>query len=489
MRTSSALPLVQFFQKSVDSFSSRVFLKTPTASITYGDFYQGVQRRRQELERQGVGSHHRLLYKGLNSVSMIESMFATWSCKAVFVPLCPTYSKDVHRQVEYIVRPFNFEMYPFHVQTPPRGYQDHLALVLFTSGTTSFPKGVLLSHENLCANLTMIDNRVPRAMVTPEDTSFAFLPWHHCYGLVGELLFLMSRGASLYLPSSMERATLASELRAVQPTLLFTVPKFLENVHKSVRQRLWFLPSVLQHYVCFGTRLRYMSIGGAPCSESVQRFYQDEWGVPLVQGYGATECSPMISLSLPTKTGRHCGHVFREIETRLDNDRVLHVRGPNVTQGYLTQDNTIFRPPEKFSDDGWFCTGDRVSFDADGHLCFEHRFDDTCWKLSNGKFVNPLVLEQHLAELDVIEQAVVLGHGSPSVKLLLYLSPKGRQCPSNDIPQRVRRHLLQKGCASYELPSHIHFLTEPLSVVEGTLTMKQEPKRRRLETLYQDAFS
>jgi long-chain acyl-CoA synthetase len=419
------------------------------------------------------------LYAGKNSTAFVVSMLASLSAGAAFVPLSPDLPDPTRRAIEGLV-----------LGSPgkhPVGWEgdDELAMVLFTSGTTARPKGVLLSENNLLSNLGMIGSRIPESLISYRDSSYAFLPWFHSYGLVCELLFLMSRGASLHIPSSTDPRTLIPEIRRLEPTLLYTVPRFMEKVQQASEQR-WYLPNLLKKRLFLGSRIRLVSVGGARSHPGTLDFFRKRWGLPVFHGYGLTELSPMISLSsgedaLDSESGTSCGRLLDGVEAMDMDGRGLCVRGPSLCRGYLGENNRVVRPPDRFTEDGWFMTGDVVSFDDSARLCFDHR-DSGLWKLPNGKFIDPGFIETSLLRnVEGVEQAAVFLDDEGVLTVALFM----RGNKHKETRRAVGTRLSALGFQEYEIPKTIRFLEEPLSVSNGTLTIKQEPVRHAVKTRLQ----
>jgi len=471
------------FSRTVETNPGRIFLSSGHARLTYNDVYKKVKTKVNDLREQGLRPHHRLLYPSTHSVDFVVHMLASWKCGATFVPLSPDFSSRLQTKIKDVVRPFG----SIDPETRPLdGLSEQCApaVILFTSGTTSEPKGVVLTHQNILSNLDMIDAYVPDDVISFYDASFSFLPWYHSYGLVGELLFLMSRGATLHFSNERDPKKIVRQIRQSKPTLLYTVPRFLEKIKHASDNALWWVPKQLQKPILFGKNIRIMSVGGAYCSPHTITFFNDSFRIPVLQGYGLTETSPMISLTtlkdFNDGTTGSCGRPFPQLETLIHDDGELLVRGPNVTPGYLGKDNTIIRPPERFLDDNWYRTGDCVQ-QTDGFLYFQNRLSGL-WKCANGKFIDPVHIETCLLELSCIEQAVVLQNKE---QLELFVFGKGLHNNNKDtLLHEVHTHLKAHHFQSHEIPVCLHILQRPLSIRDGTLSLKFEPVRHAIQHMY-----
>lgn len=342
--------IFHLFQKSAQRFPSRPFLVESGGqwTVTYADLEQQVLARRQTLHDQGLRPHCRWVHRSHNSVDFVRDMLAVNACGAAFVPLSPEIPTKTVEAVDRLVGPTLRGEWP----SGWRDRDDPLSTILFTSGTSGTPKGVLLSQSNLFTNVAMIGQRIPETLVSHTDQSYAFLPWFHSYGLVCELLFLMSRGASLVLPTTRSPRLLVDGIRRVQPTLLFTVPRFLEKMEQ-VSKRYWYVPDFLKRRAMLGGRLRYLSVGGARVAPSTLAFFRQTWRTPVFQGYGLTETGPMVSLQSPVGMANGCGRPLDGVTIRVGATGELELQSPSVCQGYLGSNNTVWRPPKSF----WRATG------------------------------------------------------------------------------------------------------------------------------------
>jgi long-chain acyl-CoA synthetase len=284
-----------------------------------------------------------------------------------------------------------------------------LATIIYTSGTTGNPKGVMLTHGNLLKNAATTLEIGPR---DPSDVLLSWLPYSHIYARTCDLYVPAIAGSTVALAESMD--TLIVNLAETWPTWLTSVPRFYEKVWARVEvlppaQRIALLKKI------FGPRIRQLSSGGAPLPRHVcQGFF--EAGLPLLEGYGLTETSPVVSFN--TAENYKIGTVGRAIpgvEVKIADDGEILVRGPNIMQGY-------WRNPEATSEviqkNGWFHTGDVGTLDADGYLTITDRKKDLIIT-SAGKNIAPSELERLLVSDIYIDQAVVYGDGRKFVSALI----------------------------------------------------------------------
>lgn len=280
--------------------------------------------------------------------------------------------------------------------------QDEPATIIYTSGTTGPPKGVVLTHGNLLSNAAA--TREVSGIGT-DDVLLSWLPYSHIYARTVDHYVTTLAESTVALAESFE--TLLDNLAEIQPTWLTAVPRFYEKVWNAVAPR----PAeergkTLQRM--FGPRLKQLTSGGAALPRHVcEGFF--EAGIPLLEGYGLTESSPVISFN--SRDACRIGTVGRPIpgvEVTIAEDGEILTRGPHVMQEY-------WKNPEATAQtivDGWLHTGDVGELDADGFLAITDRKKDLI-VTSTGKNVAPGELEQLLTADPLIEQAVVYGDGRP----------------------------------------------------------------------------
>ncbi|MCS7166456.1 MAG: long-chain fatty acid--CoA ligase [Gemmatales bacterium] len=286
--------------------------------------------------------------------------------------------------------------------------RDTLATIMYTSGTTGQSKGVMLTHGNLLSNaLAMLAS----LHLGPHTVVLSWLPYSHIYGRLVDYYLSLAGGFLLVLAESVD--TIVDDLQQVQPTSFAAVPRVYEKILAFCRDED---PERQRHRLrtIFGSRIERLNSGGAPLSVAVAQAYW-EAGLPLLQGYGLTETSPVVSFNRleHNKLGT-VGQAVPGVEIRIAEDGEILVRGPNVTPGY-------WRNPEATEQalaGGWFHTGDLGFLDEEGFLTITGRKKDLL-VLSNGKKVIPTDLENLLVSSPHIEQAVVYGEGRSYLTALI----------------------------------------------------------------------
>jgi len=285
---------------------------------------------------------------------------------------------------------------------------EDLATIIYTSGTTGNPKGVMLSHGNLLTNcLATVDI----SDMAADDTQLSWLPYSHIYARNCDHYVTTLARMTVALAESID--TLIINLREIQPAWITAVPRFYEKVWMRVEtfppeQRGAELKKI------FGPRIKQLSSGGAPLPKHVCKGFHDA-GLPLLEGYGLTESSPVISFnSVADFRIGSVGRAIPGVEVKIDDDGEILTRGPHVMKGY-------WRNPQATAEtivDGWLHTGDVGHIDADGYLSITDRKKDLIIT-SGGKNIAPSEIERLLVSDVYIDQAVVFGDGRPFICALI----------------------------------------------------------------------
>jgi long-chain acyl-CoA synthetase len=283
-----------------------------------------------------------------------------------------------------------------------------LATIIYTSGTTGHPKGVMLSHNNLLTNAQACANILSTG---DGEIQLSWLPYSHIYARTCDHYTTMLAGSILCLAESME--TILADFNAVGATRMNSVPRFYDKVWASV-ERLSPEERERRLKLAFGPTLRALTSGGAPLPLHVAAGF-NEAGLNLLEGYGLTEASPVISFNEPEhhKDGT-VGRAIPGVEIRIADDGEILTRGPHVMLGYW-QDPEATRATIK---DGWLHTGDIGQLDNDGFLTITDRKKDLIIT-SCGKNIAPATIEGLLTADPYIDQAVIIGDRKPFVSALI----------------------------------------------------------------------
>jgi long-chain acyl-CoA synthetase len=332
---------------------------------------------------------------------------------------------------------------------------DDLATILFTSGTTGKPRGVMLSQRNLAWNAAATADAHGDA---PDQVRINILPFSHIYARTCDLYTWVYRGSKLVLAES--RETLIRDCQLVQPTVLNGVPYLYERIAERARA------AGVPLRALFGTRMKQLTCGGAAIAPEVEAWYAEQ-GMPLLPGYGLTEASPVISVSTPAarKVGT-VGQPLAGLDVRIAADGELLVRGPNVMLGYWQDDASTVEAIHG----GWLHTGDLGALDTDGFLTIRGRKKELI-VLSTGKNVSPTRVESLLTASPLVEQAAVFGEGRAGlVALVVPVRSEGRGPSREELAAEIARRLA--GAAKEEQVHHFAVLERPFSIERGELTPK-----------------
>ncbi len=340
---------------------------------------------------------------------------------------------------------------------PPQ--PDDLAAVVYTSGTTGKPKGVMLTHRNVVANVQAV---LARVAPSPDDVFLSFLPMSHTFERTAGYYLPIATGSCVAYARSV--ALLAEDLKTVRPTVLISVPRIYERVHARLLEKLapsrwkmrlleaaqavgwrrfraaqgltpppreeehaagaWTaLPWPLLRYLVakpllaqFGGRLKVAVSGGAPLSPTIARCFLG-LGLPLLQGYGMTETSPVVAANaLDHNDPATVGRALPGVEVRIGDNRELQVRGPSVMKGYWKRPEDTARI---LSADGWLASGDQAEI-RDGRIRILGRIKEII-VTSTGEKVPPGDLELAITADPLFEQAFVVGEQRPFIASVVVL--------------------------------------------------------------------
>lgn len=283
-----------------------------------------------------------------------------------------------------------------------------LATIIYTSGTTGHPKGVMLSHNNL---LTNAKSTFDISFMTEDVVLLSWLPYSHIYARTVDHYLTTIGGITVALAESVD--TLFANLKQVRPHWLTAVPRVYEKVWSAIKT-LSADDRAKAIRRTFGDEMRQLTSGGAPLPRYIAEGFFAA-GLPLLEGYGLTESSPVISFnSIKNFRVGSVGQAIGDVEVRIADDGEIQTRGPHVMQGYWKNPTAT----EQTIIDGWLLTGDVGRLDDDGYLFITDRKKDL-FVTSAGKNIAPAELERLLSRDEFIDQAVVYGDGRQFVSGLL----------------------------------------------------------------------
>ena len=403
--------------------------------------------------------------------------------------------------------------------------EDDLATLIYTSGTTGRPKGVMLSHKNLVSNAVASRERLP---VGSDSCSLSFLPLCHVYERMVCYLYIYT-GTSIYYAESLD--TIGDNLKEVHPQVFTAVPRLLEKVYDKIVAKgtaltgikkglfFWAL-SLGQRYElngkngawyefqlklankiifnkwreALGGKAKAVASGAAALQPRLARVFLAAQ-IPVMEGYGLTETSPVLAVNAQENDGVRIGTVGRPlsgVQIKIASDGEILAKGPNVMLGYY-KDETATK--EVFTDDGWFKTGDLGEMVEDQYLKITGRKKET-FKTSGGKYIAPQTIENKMKESSFIEQIMVIGEGEkhpaaiiqPSFDFLKeWCKRKKIDYTSNEemikqerIINRIYREVehYNEGFAQYERVKKIILSPSEWGIDTGEMTPTMKVKRR-----------
>ena len=404
--------------------------------------------------------------------------------------------------------------------------ENDLLTIIYTSGTTGVPKGVCLSHRNIISNLKSCHKAF---QVNESDTFLSFLPLAHAYERTAGYYFPISAGAKIVYAHNID--TLMQQISEVTPTIIAAVPIFFNKVHsrmlkyvenlrlfkrkifesglkagrkymKSKNHFIWKLYDKLVFMKMkqrLGGRVRFFVSGGSALSDDIGEFF-DSAGILILEGYGMTEASPVISANREDnyKFGT-VGIPLDGVTVKIAEDGEIIVKGDNVMKGYYKDEEETI----KTIVNGWLHTGDIGEFDEAGRLKITDR-KKALYKTAGGKYVSLTHIEDTINRSKYIDQIIAFGGDRMFVSALVvpdfeelktYADKNGIQYSDNEgltrhtgiikfIESEIDLH--QDNLAKYERVRRITLLTKPFSIESGELTPTLKIKRKVVEEKHGD---
>ena len=416
--------LYELVRNSVEKFASKVaFSMFEGDDVTYAEVGRRIEKVQEILTGAGLRAGDKVALLSSNMPNWGVCYFAVTSAGMVAVPILPDFSgeeldmiiahseakallvsdrlftklsKQTIERLNVVVRTKNLGVIAQRVRgegTMAVPKPDDLAVIIYTSGTTSKPKGVMLTHAALCAQVGISSGIFP---VLPDDVFLSVLPLSHTYECSIGMIYPFSMGARVvYLDRPPTASALMPALRAVRPSVMLIVPLIIEKIYRHqvlakfnsngfwrTLYKVGFLRRYLHRVAgkkllkLFGGRLRFLGIGGAKLDGGAEKFLL-EAKVPYAIGYGLTETAPLLAGAAPSQvrlgsTGPQAPGVQLRLEHINPDTRQGEVVAltPSVMLGYFKNPEAT---KEVFTDDGWFRTGDLGEFDKDGWLYIKGR--------------------------------------------------------------------------------------------------------------------
>ena len=368
---------------------------------------------------------------------------------------------------------------------------DDLATIMYTSGTTGDPKGVMLTHGNLVSNVeSCLEAEPPR----PDDVKLCWLPLSHIYARTVDHYERLFAGMVICLAENPE--TVVANIAEIQPTHVSCVPRFYEKLLSVVASPDPRVTAAKLKGV-FGPRIRFLGSGGAPLPLAIEQTLRAA-GLPVLPGYGLTESSPVITFNRTTHYREGTvGPALPGVEVKIAADGEILSRGPHIMKGY-------WKNPAATAEairDGWLYTGDLGSLDADGYLRITGRKKELL-VLSNGKKVVPPQIEGLLVADECIDQAIVHGEGRSCLTALVVpdwnnlRKQMGSACPDKPEEELARHPAIHEflrnridecltDVATYEHVKKFIVLPRPFTVAADELTVSLKMRRGVIFAKYQ----
>ena len=407
------------------------------------------------------------------------------------------------------------------------GDADDLLTIIYTSGSTGLPKGVELTHKNLLHQIKAVSSLLTDDLIL--KTAVSCLPIAHTFERM-IIYFYLSMNISVYISDDVKKT--AQYAQEIKPHMMTMVPRLLEKIYEAMEKklrakkgfqakiaRLAFLLAYHRvnpfYYLFFpvfdrliykklraalGGELEALVSGGAALNPRICNFFL-KIGVPILQGYGLTESSPVITSSSPkfNKVG-FVGKAIAGTQIKLSKDKEVLTKSDSVMRGYH---KNISATKDVLSEDGWLRTGDKGEIDKDGFLRIIGRIKEI-FKTSNGKYIAPISIERHLTKSKYIESAMLVAEGRKFPSCLLFMDLEELQklkikkqmedhndsdfASSQYLKTKIQQYIenLNRGLSHWEQIRKFHLIIDPLTIEGGELTPTMKMKRFVIEEKYKD---
>ncbi len=404
-------------------------------------------------------------------------------------------------------------------------HPDDLFSIIYTSGSTGRPKGVELSHRNM---LVQIQNILPFFHLNRKvDKSLTILPVAHVFERMAVYFYILT-GIPVYFADDPKNT--AEILKEIHPTVMIVVPRILERLYESMTAagdtahgpKRWLVKNAIKvakindptkratvmarlydrlvyrkMREALGGNFRFIVSGSCALNKSILRFLLNI-GLPIYEGYGMTECSPVVSANskLDCKPGT-IGKPLAHLDVKIGENNEILVKGDSVFNGYhnMPEVNT-----QLFTEDGFYKTGDQGFFDEDGYLNFTGRIKELL-KTSTGKYVSPNPIELEISRHPVVEQALVIANDRKFVSAIIWLNPEGarrllkfskeefsteKAMESGRVREAINRHIarINRKLNHWEQIRKWTLIGDELTVESGLLTPTLKIRRTVAEARY-----
>lgn len=533
------------------------------ARSSLAEFLAQVRTWAALLRSRGVGTGDRVVFITTKSPNQHRLFYACWWLGAIAVPVCETLGD---METGFIIRDCEpklivvqdelwdkvgnaaadlpmarFSEFPLRPGAQPLAElaevdDDAVAALVYTSGSTGMPKGVMLSHKNLCRNA---QSALQVFEFGKDDNLTSLLPYWHCFGLLVEVVIPVMSAAAVTVPQSQKE--FKQGIQTIRPTVMLVVPRIIAMMQSGIEKKIadrggrvkelfdravynasriftagarldGGLFRMAAHHVFydplifrkirqnFGGRLRFIVSGGAPLDMEHQIFFK-YLGIPVYQGYGLTETSPVISANHEgSSTVGNCGPVLPWLTPEQGGDWMIKdedgalgktgrgellVRGDCVMKGYWRHKDES----AKTMADGWLHTGDGAYMDEDGCLHIEGRQGNMI-VLVGGEKLHPEHVEEVVKGAPLVSEAMVFGEGCKNVYAFVNVDEeKARGIPPADLQKQVRAQVLERvqHLALFQRPKEVLILPA-FNQEDGTITPTLKIRRYRIREKYAEAI-
>jgi long-chain acyl-CoA synthetase len=400
--------------------------------------------------------------------------------------------------------------------------EEDIVTIIYTSGTTGVPKGVMLTHKNICSNVLSCMRVIP---FNEEDSLLSFLPYSHSYERTAGYYLPFFSGSKIYFAKSID--TIALQMQEVKPTIIITVPRLLDKMYNRLMKRQeslpegfkkklfvwainlaknherkkysvkWFIADKLVYKKIrarTGGRIKFFVSGGGALNKKIGEFF-DRIGICILEGYGLTETSPVISVNRPDKNKYGTvGISLDGVEVKITKDSEIIIRGDIVMKGYYKAE----RETRKTIKAGWLYTGDIGKIDKDNYITITDR-KKSLFKSSGGEYIAPTHIEDIVQQLSYIDQVLIIGNKRmyvtalivPDFEELRNISKKMNLIVQSDSDLVRNKELLkkidtdinnlQRDLSQYEKIRKFTLLEKPFTIESGELTPTMKIKRKFVE--------
>lgn len=405
--------------------------------------------------------------------------------------------------------------------------ENDIVTIIYTSGTTGTPKGVMLTHKNVYSNVVSCRKVLT---INEKDTFLSFLPYSHAYERTAGYYLAFFSGARIYYAQSIE--TIAKQLPEANPTIVITVPRLLDKIYaklmksgedmeEGLKKKIfnwaiqlasingvnksslkWKIADKLVYKKIrakTGNNLRFFVSGGGALNKSVGKFF-DNIGIQVIEGYGLTETSPVVSVNPPLKNKYGTvGIPLENVRVKLSDENEILVSGDLIMKGYYKDKEAT----DSIIKEGWLYTGDIGEIDNEGYIKITDR-KKALIKTSGGKYVAPTMIEDMISSLKYVENVMIIGNERMYVTALIVPVEQELKelAEKNGISFNTYSELLinealhklitndingiQKDLAHHERVRRFTLIESPFSIETGELTPTLKVKRKAVEEKYKD---